>query len=106
MAMNEAILDPEVGTTSYRALEIVVTMSQVPPIDKYNLFQCFGDMVRDEVVKLSLTLRKLQTKHNQVLDNLRMEKINSRALSNDLHSLQGVLKGKESSKAYPQVHII
>ena len=34
MAMNEVILDLEAGTTSYRALEIVVTMSQVSPIDK------------------------------------------------------------------------
>ena len=104
--MNEAILDPEVGTTSYKALEVVVTMSQVSPIDKCDLFQCFGDMLKDEVVKLSLTLRKLQTKHNQVLDNLRMENINSHALSNDLRSLQAVVKGKESGKADPQGHLI
>ena len=63
-------------------------------------------MLKDEVVKLSLTLGKLQTKHNQVLDNLIREKINSRALSNDLHSLQEVVKGKEKGKADPQGHLI
>ena len=106
MAMNEAILNPEVGTTSYRALEIAIDMSQVPPIDKCNLFQCFGDMLKDEVVRLSLTLRKLQSKHNQVLQNFRREKINSHALANDLYSLQEVIKGKEKGKADPQSHLI
>ena len=106
LAMTEVILDPEAGTTSYRALEVTINMSQVPPIDKCKLFQCFGDMLKDEVVKLSLNLRKLQTKHNQVLENLRMEKINSRALSNDLCNLQTIVKGKESGKADPQAHVI
>ena len=62
--------------------------------------------MKDEVVNLSLTLRKLQTKNNQFLYNLIMENINSRALSNDLRSLQEVVKGKESGKVDPQGHLI
>ena len=59
MAMAEAVLDPEADTTSYRALEIAIDMSQVPTIDKCNLFQVFGDMLKDEVMWLSITLRNL-----------------------------------------------
>ena len=106
MAMTEAIIDPEAGITSYRALEFAVKMSQVPPIDKFNLFQCFGNMLKDTVVKLSLTLRKLQTKYNQVVENLGIEKTNARALSNDLQSLQAAVKGKGNGKVDPQGHVI
>ena len=63
-------------------------------------------MLKDEVIRLSLTLRKLQSKHNQVLENFRREQINSRALTNDLHSLQEVIKGKEKGKVGPQSHLI
>ena len=38
MAMTKEVLDLEAGITSYRALEVAVNMSQVPPIDKCNLF--------------------------------------------------------------------
>ena len=81
-------------------------MSQVPPIDKCNLFQCFGDMLKGEVVKLSLTIRKLQTKYNQVVENLRIEKTNAQALLNDLQSLQATVKGKGSGKVDPEGHVI
>ena len=106
MAMTEAVLDPKARTTSYRALEVAVNMSQVPLIDKCNLLQCFSDMLKDEVVKLSLTLRKLQTKYNQVVENLRVEKTNAWALSNDLRSLQAIMKGKRNDKVDPQGHVI
>lgn len=106
MAMTEAIPDPEARTTSYRALEVAMNMSRVPPIDKCNLFKCFSNMLKDEVVKLSLTLRRLQTKYNQVVENLRIEKTDARVLSNDLRSLQAAVKGKGTSKVDPEGHFI
>ena len=101
MAMAEAVLDPEVGTTSYKVLEVAIDMSQVLETYKCNIFQCFGDMLKDEVMRLSITLKKLQSKHTQVVENFRKEKINSRALMNNIRTLQGVIKGKEKGGTDP-----
>ena len=106
MAMAEAILDPDAGTTSYRVLEYVVDMSKVPAIDKCNIFQVFGDMLKDEVMRISITFKKLETKHAQVRENFRREQVNSRALVNQVHSLQDSIKGKETSEADPQCNLI
>lgn len=106
MAMTEAVLNPDIGTTSYKVLEIEIDMLQVPTIDKCNLFKCFSNILKDEVMQLSTTLRKLQSKHSQVLENFRKEKINSHALTNDIHTLRDVIKGKGKGISNPQSHLI
>ena len=78
----------------------------MPAIDKFNLFQVFSDMLKDEVMWLSITLRKLQSKHGQVVGNFRKEKVNSCALMNEIRSLHDVIKGKEKGEANPQGHLI
>ena len=79
LSMVESILDPNAGTTSYRVLEYAIYMAKVPALDKCNLFQVVGDMMKDEVMRLTITLKKLETKHAQVRVTLKDEQENSRA---------------------------
>lgn len=67
----EAVLDPTANEISYKALEVAVNLSKVPLTQKMGLHQCIGDMLRDEVVKLALALRKLEYKYKEVVENLK-----------------------------------
>ena len=106
MAMAEAILDSDAGTTSYRVLEYAIDMSKVLALDKFNLFQVVGDMLKDEVMWLTITLKKLETMHARVRAKFRREQENSCALANQVRALQDSIKGKETSEANPQRHLI
>ena len=62
------------------------------------LHQCIEDMLRDEAVKLALTLRNLEDKYKEVVDNLKKERTNSRGVSNNLHHLRRIMSEKGSDK--------
>ena len=106
LSMAEAILDPNVGTTSYRVLEYAIDMAKVLALNKCNLFQVVGDMLKDEVMRLTITLKKLETKHAQVRATLKNEQENSLALSNKIRSLLESIKGKENGDSNPQRYVI
>ena len=63
MSMAEAILDPNKGTTSYRVIEYAIDMAKVPAPKKRNLFQVVGDMLKDQVMRVTIAPRKLEKKH-------------------------------------------
>ena len=96
LAMAEAILDPNAGTASYRVLEYTIHMAKVPALDKCNLFQVVGDMLKDEVMRLTITLKKLETKHAQVRVTLKNEQANSHALLNQVRGLHESIKGNDT----------
>ena len=83
-----------------------MNFSKVPLTDKLGLHQCIGDMLRDEVVKLTLALRKLEDKYKEVVDNLKKERTNSRGVSNNLHHLRRIMSEKGSDKEGIQMKII
>ena len=70
-AITEVVLDPNTSKVSYKALEVAVNLSKVPLTDKLGLHQCIRDMLRDEVVKCALALRKLEDKYKEVVDNMK-----------------------------------
>ena len=92
--MVEAILDPYAGTTSYRVLKYEIDMAKVPAPENCNLFQVVGDMLKDEVMQVTIALRKLEKKHEQVRETLKNEHANSCALSNQVRGLTESIKGK------------
>ena len=69
IAITEVVLDSTPNEVSYKALDVAANLSKVPLIGKMGLHQCIEDMLRDEVVKLVLTLRKLEDKYKEVLEN-------------------------------------
>ena len=73
LTMAEAILDPKLGTPSYRVLEYAIDMAKVPAPNKCNLFQVVDDMLKDEVMRVTIALRKLEKKHEQVRATLKNE---------------------------------
>ena len=73
LSMAEAILDPDTGATSYRVLEHAIDMAKVPTTDMCNLFQVVGDMLKDKVMRVTIALRKLEKKHEQVRITLKNE---------------------------------
>lgn len=84
LSMAEAILNPNADTTSDKVLEYAIDMehaidmAEVPALDKCNLFQVVGDMLKDAVMKLTITLKKLETKHAQWMASLTNEQASSR----------------------------
>ena len=106
LSIAEAILDPSVGTTSYRVLEYAIDMAKVPAPEKCNMFQVVGDMLKDEVMRVTIALRKLEKKHEQVRATLKKEQANSRALSNQVCGLTELIKGKETGDSNPQRYVI
>ena len=46
-----------------------MNLANIPIIDKLGLHQCIEDMLRDEVINLALSMRKLEDKYNAVLEN-------------------------------------
>ena len=100
------MLEPTANEVSYKVLEVAVNLSQVPLTDKLGLHQCIGDMLRDEVMKLALDLRKLEDKYKEVVDNLKKERKNSRGVSNNLHHLRKIMSEKGSDKEGIRTKII
>ena len=74
ISITKAVLQPKTEGISYWALELALNLANVPITDKLGLHQCVGDMLRDEVVKLALSLRKLEDKYNFVLENQKRER--------------------------------
>ena len=106
LSMAEAILDPDAATTSYRVLEYAIDMAKVPAPDKCNLFQVVGDMLKDEVMWVTIALRKLEKTHEQVRATLKNEQANTRALENQIRGLRESIKGKETGDSNPQRYLI
>ena len=65
-----------------------------------------GDTLKDEVMRLTITLRKLETKHAQVRATLRNEQENSRTQANQICSLLKSIKRKETGDSNPQRYVI
>lgn len=73
LSMEEILLDPNSGVTSYRVLEHAIDMKKVPAIDLCNLFQTVCDMLKDEMMWVTLALKKLEEKHEHVRATLKNE---------------------------------
>ena len=65
LSMVEAPLDPDTGVTSYRVLQHAIDMTKVPATVMCNLFQVVGDMLKDEVMRVTIALRKLEKSMNR-----------------------------------------
>ena len=63
-------------------------------------------MLKDEVMRVTIALRKLEKKHEQVRTTLKNEQASTRALANQIRGLQDQIKGKETGEANPQGFLI
>ena len=73
LSMAKALLDPDRGATSYWVLQHAIDMTKVPATDMCNLFQVVADMIKDEVMRATIALRKLEKKHEQMKTTLKNE---------------------------------
>ena len=98
IAITEVVLEPTTEGASYRALEFALNLANIPITDKLGLHQCIGDMLRDEVVKLALSLRQLEDKYNSVLENQKRERASAKGIHNYLETLRKAVKDKGGDK--------
>ena len=99
LSMVEALLDPDTGATSYWVLQHAIDMTKVPATDMCNLFQVIGDMLKDEVMRVTIALRKLEKKHEQVRITLKNEQASTCAQENQIRGLRDQIRGKEIGEA-------
>ena len=75
-----------------------MNLAEVPLTDKLGLHQCIGDMLRDDVMKFVLSLRKMEDKYKEVLENQKKERASARGIKNNLHNLRRIMREKGSDK--------
>ena len=96
--MEEAILDPNFDVPSYRVLEFAIDMKKVPANDMCDLFQTVCDMMKDKLMQVTLALKKLEQKHDQLRATLTAEQVSCRARANQVRYYQDLIKWKDTGE--------